>query len=205
MVKLTRKAQQRFVLQRLKQAVKQLESCPEFALLIPEVRTNIVFALPDAQTPEEVAGVDGRITVVRNMPKAAGPIRFGASDHLARLVLELRRFDPAIRSALNFRWNEQIYSFVRKLAGQKKKSIGSIDRSKEPAEIIGRDKMSVPWKVKELISSTGGKVPNIAYETRGWGKEPLFLLIGKDPLSLAKQVIEIARGYGRRIKRQANR
>lgn len=185
------------VLVRLGAAVDKLISCSEFAPLIPEVRSNIVFALPDAQTPDDVAAVDGRITVVADRPKAAGPVRFGASDHLARLVLELRKFNPRIRSAVNFRYNEKIMDFVSRWAVERKKSLGVIDRSKEPLELIGRDKMSVHWKVQELISSAGGKVPEIIYETRGWGKEPLFILVGEDPVPLVESLIEIARGYAR--------
>lgn len=185
------------VLARLSAAVDKLATCPEFVGLIPEVRTNIVFALLDAQTPNDVAAVDGRITVVAGKPKAAGSVRFGASDHLARLVLELRKFNPVTRSAVNFRWNEKIMDFVSQWAVERKSSLGVIDRSKEPPELIGRDKMSVPWKVQELISSTGGKVPEIIYETRGWGKEPLFILVGEDPITLVESLIEIARGYAR--------
>lgn len=183
------------ILLRLSAAVDKLLSCSEFAALIPEVRTNIVFALPDAQTPNDVAAVDGRITVVAGRPKAAGPVWFGASDHLARLVLELRRFNPAIRSAVNFRWNEKIMDFVSTWVVARKKFLGVIDRSKEPLELIGQDRMSVHWKVQELICSTGGKVPEIIYETRGWGKEPLFILVGEDPVPLVESLIEIAQGY----------
>jgi hydroxymethylpyrimidine/phosphomethylpyrimidine kinase len=182
-------------LDRLSQAVKILETCPELVILIPEVRTNIVFALPAAQTPDDVAGVDGRITVVNNRPRAAGEVRFGASDHLARLVIELRRFEMAVRAAVNFRWNEGIHQFVSEWARVRGKMMGVIDRIREPEEIIGRDKMSIPWKVKELLASTGGKVPEIAYETKGWGKEPLFILIGQEPVALAQQLVEIAKGY----------
>ncbi|MGQ9708298.1 MAG: thiamine-phosphate synthase family protein [bacterium] len=187
--------ERRSTLERLTHAVKMVEGCPELVPLIPEVRTNIVFALPNAQTPDDVAAVDGRITVVNNQPKASGPVRFGASDHLARLVIELRRFDPGMRAALNFRYNERICQFVSEWTRVNGKRMGVIDRAKEPEELIGKDKMSIPWKVKELLSSTGGRVPEIAYETKGWGKEPLFILIGKEPVVLAQQLVEIARGY----------
>ncbi len=180
---------------RLSAAVALLESCPEFARLIPEVRTNIVFAPVDARTPSDIAAVDGRITVVGGKPKASGPVQFGASDHLARLVLELRRFQPAIRTALNFRWNEQILSFVATWAAQQGKRLGVIDRTKEPDTVIGKDRMSIPWKVKELLASTGGTVPELFYETRGWGKEPLFIIVGTDPVVIVKEVTALARAY----------
>lgn len=183
------------VVERLGAAVALLEFCPEFALLIPEVRTNIVFCPADARTPADVLAVDGRITVVNGKPKASGPLRFGASDHLARLVLELRQHQPAIRTALNFRWNEQILSFVSSWAERHGKRLGVIDRSKEPATVIGQDRMSIPWKVKELLAGTGGTVPEIFYETRGWGKEPLFVIVGTDPVEIVQEVTALAREY----------
>ncbi len=185
------------VIEQLQDAVNMIENCPEIAPLVPEVRINIVYALPDAKTTADVAAVDGRITVVAGKPKAAGPVRFGASDHLARFILELRQFQPLFHSALNFRWNERIYETVIRWAEKESKTIGVIDRTREPPEIVGKDRMSIPWKVKELLTTTGGTVPEIAYETRGWGKEPLFILIGEEPRPLALRLIEIARLYAK--------
>lgn len=183
------------ILNWLSSAVAHLESCPEFVLLIPEVRTNIVFCTEDAQTPNDVAAVDGRITIVGGKPKASGPVRFGASDHLARLIINLRQYQSAVRTALNFRCNESILNYVSSWAEHHNQRIGVIDRRKEPDEVIGRDRMSIPWKVKELLASTGGVVPEIFYETRGWGKEPLFILIGVDPVEIVQEVTALARGY----------
>ena len=39
------------VLGNLVHAVEMLENCPEFAALVPEVRVNLVYALPEAKTP----------------------------------------------------------------------------------------------------------------------------------------------------------
>ena len=106
-----------------------LEACPEFARLVPEVRTNIAFALPDAAGPEDVAAVDGRITVVAGMPKAAGPIEFGSSDHLARRVIELRKYDNSLRAAVNFRWNERLMEFMYGWCANQQVQMGAVDRT----------------------------------------------------------------------------
>ena len=73
---------------KLAEAVAMLEGCREFSALVPEVRVNIVYAPEGAEHPDQVLGVDGRITVVAGKPKASGPIRAGVSDHMARLVVE---------------------------------------------------------------------------------------------------------------------
>ncbi len=185
------------IIGRLREALTLLENCPEFVPLVPEVRTNIAFALPDALSPADVAAVDGRITVVRGKPRACGEVEFGASDHLARLLIQLRPFAPEIRAAINFRWNEKILAVVQRWAQSRGAKIGVIDRSREPEQLIGKERGSMPWKVQELIASAGGEVPEIFYETRGWGKEPLFVLVGADPVTVAKNVIDIARSYAR--------
>jgi predicted fused transcriptional regulator/phosphomethylpyrimidine kinase len=56
-------------------AIRKLEGCREFTLLIPEVRVNLVYALPKAQTPQEVAGIEGRLTAVHGFPRSSGTTR----------------------------------------------------------------------------------------------------------------------------------
>ena len=77
------------VLGNLVKALELIEGSSSFARLIPEIRTNLVYALPDAEEPSQVAGIKGRITVIDGRAKASGPPGFGASSHLARLVVTL--------------------------------------------------------------------------------------------------------------------
>jgi hydroxymethylpyrimidine/phosphomethylpyrimidine kinase len=177
----------------LADAVAMLEGCREFSALVPEVRVNIVYAPEGAEDSSQVLGVDGRITVVAGMPKASGPVRPGVSDHMARLVVETRRYDPTIRAGLDFRWNEAIFQYVQGFCAARGLVLGCIDRTVEPRELIGKDKGSIPWKVKHLVEACG-KVPSVFYESRGWGKEPLFFLVGSDPAGVAIRAIEIAKG-----------
>jgi thiamine-phosphate diphosphorylase len=179
---------------RLAEAVGLLEGCREFSALVPEVRVNVVYAPEGTEGPDQVLGVDGRITVVAGMPKASGPLRAGVSDHMARLVVETRRYDKAIRAGLDFRWNEAIFEYVQDYCGARGLAFGCIDRTVEPKELIGKDKGSIPWKVKHLVGACG-KVPPVFYESRGWGKEPLFFLVGPDPAGVATRAVEIAKGF----------
>jgi predicted fused transcriptional regulator/phosphomethylpyrimidine kinase len=178
---------------RLAEAVALLEDCREFSRLVHEVRVNIVYMPEGARLADEILGVDGRITVVAGMPKASGPIRAGASDHMARLVMEARRYDSSVRAGLNFRWTEPISKYVHEYCATRGLAFGSIDRSVEPKELIGKDKCSISWKVEHLVE-TSGMVPPVFYESRGWGKEPLFFLVGADPAEVVTRAIEIAKG-----------
>jgi hydroxymethylpyrimidine/phosphomethylpyrimidine kinase len=180
------------VLGNLISAVEMLQSCPEFSYLIPEVRVNLVYALPGAKTPEEVAAIDGRITVVRGLPHAAGLPRWGASDHMARLLIEVRKYDPAINAGINFKCNAAVIKVVQEYCSERDILFGGIDRSKEPAAVAERDGASMPWKVKQLFAHYGS-IPKLFYEGEGWGKEPLFVALGKDAVEVASIAIEIAR------------
>jgi len=85
-------------------ALHILEDCAEFSALIPEVRTNLAYALPDAQTPQEVAAFPGRITIVRGYPHVVAAPNWGASDHLARRIIESRKFDKSVNAIINFKF-----------------------------------------------------------------------------------------------------
>lgn len=184
------------ILGALVKAVQILEQSKEFALLIPEVRVNIVYALSNAASSGDIAGVDGRITVVNSFPKAAGLPRFGASDHMARAILEIRKYRPEIRAGINFRYNEQLKKVIIEYAKLNNLSVGGIDRAFEPEKERMSIVKSMPWKIKYLKEVYGG-IPDIFYETAGWGKEPLSVIIGADPVKIAFISVEIAREYAK--------
>ena len=182
------------VLGNLVRAVEKLQNCAEFSMLMPEVRVNLVYALPEAKTPDEVAAIDGRITVVGGLPYAPGPPRWGASDHMARLVIEVRKYDQTVNAGINFKCDATIIEVVKKYCAEKGLLFGWIDRTKEPAEVTEKDRSSMPWKIKYLETNYGG-IPKKFYEGDGWGKEPLFVALGNDAVEVAGIAIEVARRY----------
>ena len=175
-------------------AVNDLQKCQDFSRLMPEVRVNIVYALPGAKNSSEVAAVDGRITVVNGLPHASGLPGWGVSDHMARLVVEARKYNGNVNAGINFKCDERIISVVKEYAGKKGLRYGWIDRTKEPDSAATVDGQSIPWKVEYLVSHYG-TVPDLFYEGDGWGKEPLFFALGIDPAFIVKIVSEIAREY----------
>jgi len=176
-------------------AVEGIEECEEFADLIPEVRTNLVYARAVAGTRDDVLAVDGRITVVDGRPRAAGWVKFGASSHMARLILELRRVDPSVRAGIDFAWTPRLWRWLEGYCRERGWVVSVIDRHGEPEEIREVEGASMPWKVAEAVRAAGGKVPKIFYETGAIGKEPVTVLVGRDPLEVADQACEIAREY----------
>lgn len=191
---LTRLEEKDLVLGNLVTALALLQNSRDFSLLMPEVRVNLVYALPQAKTVKDVAGIDGRITVVNCFPRAVGLPTWGGSDHMARLILEARHFDPAIRAGINFKSEPAIIRVVKEFCQEKGFPFGLIDRREEPRSAARRERGSMPWKIRYLVRTYGG-VPKLFYENEGWGKEPLFVALGKDAVEVAKIALAIAQRY----------
>jgi thiamine-phosphate diphosphorylase len=176
-------------------ALNRIECCREFASIIPEVRTNLVYARPNPGSREDVLAIDGRITVVKGMPHASGLPRFGASSHMARLMVELSKTEPSFRAGIDFANDQKLAKWLEEYCREKGWVFSVIDRRKEPEEIKEAEGASMPWKVGEAIAAAGGRAPKIFYETGAVGKEPVTVLVGKDPIEVAEQACEIARSY----------
>jgi thiamine-phosphate diphosphorylase len=172
-------------------AVEKLQRCRDFSGLMPEVRVNVVYALPGAKTSAEVAAIDGRITVVNGYPLASGLPKWGGSDHMARLIIETRKYNPEVNAGINFKCDDNIIKVVKKYARENELVFGWIDRAGEPGEVSKTDGSSMPWKIKHLVERNG-RVPDIFYEGDGWGKEPLFVALGSDAVCVVRTAIEIA-------------
>jgi hydroxymethylpyrimidine/phosphomethylpyrimidine kinase len=181
-------------------ALEEMEACRELAALIPEVRTNMVFAPPLVKTPDEVLAIDGRITIINGMPRAAGRIRFGVSGHMARLIIGLMKTDPSIRVAIDFAnppgFTEWLSLYCRKNGW----TLSTINRQNEPQELTAKEGSSMSWKAKESIRVAGGSVPKIICDAGGMGKEPVCVIVGNEPIGLTRDLCGIARAYALRGK-----
>ncbi len=190
--------QDEVILGNLAHAVNMLQESAEFALLMPEVRVNLAYALPDARTAKDVAAIDGRITVVRGFPYASGLPAWGGSDHMARLIIEVRKYDPGINAGINFKHDADVIEVMQGYCSEKGLIFGWIDRTNEPAEVAEKDRSSMPWKIKQLVASSGG-VPKLFYEGDGWGKEPLSVALGDTAVEVASIAIDIAQRYKQKM------
>jgi len=179
------------VYERMVEAIRIIEENQEITKLIPEVGMNIAMALPEAESESEVMGVPGRIVNVKGKPRASAPPIFGGSKHLARYITSIIKLDPNRRAAVNIRYNERVLEILR----GKGMLISFYDRSKEPMEVKRVEGATIPWGVKEAVKRVGG-VPDVIYHRGDWGKEPMIVILGQDPVELAELLVEIARGLG---------
>jgi len=88
-------------LAQLELAARSLMALPGFEQLIPEVGANIAFAKPRPEKPEDVAAIDGRLIKTRRGVRVCGKPTFGASRHLARVLIEASRINPNMRAAIS--------------------------------------------------------------------------------------------------------
>lgn len=183
---------------RLCRALERLIKCDQFAKLIPEVRTNLVYAKVNANTPDDVLAVEGRITVVEGRPHPSGRPRFGASSHLARLILEVMKTKPEhnfgikYRSCINFAFNDDIEEFLLRYVEEMGFRSVVVDRANEPDEVKTEEGASMGWKVQEAVRLAGGDIPKLIGDRGGMGKEPVFVLLGEHPLEVVNEVCEMA-------------
>jgi hydroxymethylpyrimidine kinase/phosphomethylpyrimidine kinase len=150
--------------------------------LLPEVGSNMGYAIPGAMEASEVAAFAGRIVRVGEGAKTIGCAEFGASKHVARIVLAASAFDPSGRSALNIKYSEQAVRACRR-AGL---TVSSFDRAKEP-----KGASSMTWGVSHAIEARGG-VPDVIFDRGGHGKEPMIRLLGRDPGDVLAKLRKVA-------------
>jgi hydroxymethylpyrimidine/phosphomethylpyrimidine kinase len=173
------------VLESLKKGLKRLQDLP-VGPLIPEVQTNFGYALPYAETAEDVAAFPGRIIRFYNkIMTVAGPA-FGASQHIAAIILTVMRYHPGDRSAINIRFSEELIVKCKRLGWK----VCSFDRSDEPKEVKAQEGSTLEWGVSHVLS-TEEKVPDIIFDRGDVGKEPMIRILGQNPKDVVKKIIAL--------------
>ncbi|AEF96372.1 thiamine-phosphate synthase family protein [Methanotorris igneus] len=155
--------------------------------LIPEVGSNIAESLLLPNSFKDVAALTGRI--IKNKLGGfyiVGDIEFGASEHIAKIILAAKNYDPQIRACMNIRYDEDLIDVL-----SEKFSISSFDRKLEPPNVS-----TMEWGTKYACEKFGG-VPDIIYDKGGDGKEPMIRVLGVDAIDVVKKVAEIQRIYDR--------
>lgn len=167
-------------------AVRIIEASDCFADLIPEVGCNIASAVPDAVSTGDVCAVEGRLVRRGNLAKAVGCPAFGASSHMARVVLAAMHYDSSMQAAMNIRYSEEILSVIKGMG----LSAASFDRKYEPA-----GESTMEWGTTyaiETFRNTHGSLPDIIYDLGSRGKEPMIRLLAHRAVDAANRVIAIA-------------
>lgn len=178
------------VLRALETALEKLLQEP-FGALIPEVRANLGYALPGAERYEEIAAVPGRISQVGDKVIACRGPAFGASRHIARVIMAAMTHDPDMRSAMNIRYSPEILDAGRS-AGLR---VASFDRREEPREVKEREGSTLEWGTRSALQGAG-EFPDLIYDEGEVGKEPMIRVLGRSPMDVVDKVSRIAKACG---------
>jgi len=176
------------VIEALHEAVAALQGETRIGGIIPEVSSNLGYAIPFAHAKGDIAAFPGRIVRLRDTIATIDAPAFGASQHIASIILTVMRHDPSFRSAMNIRYSPAIL----KACEEKGFSILGFDRRKEPQEARAEEGHSLAWGVEDVLRRAGA-VPDVIYDEGGWGKEPMIRILGRDPGEVVRKVIEIKR------------
>lgn len=180
MGELRRTAERYTVLSDVRRAVEILTSHEEFACLIPEVGTNIGMAIEFARGEEDVAAVCGRIVKARGVARACGDVEFGASGHVARMIVAAMNIYPELRAAMNIRCSKPILDACMDMG----LTMGSFSRRDEPEGVS-----TMEWGITSVLSQMRA---DVVYDGGDVGKEPMVRLFGKSATEVANRALRIA-------------
>lgn len=165
------------VLASLRKAARLLEREVAVVGLLPHVGSNVAMALPGARSRTEVAAFPGRITEIRGAARAPGEPEFGASRHVAEVVLAAHRVRPAVRAAMNIAWRPDVLAAARGLGWRGERF---------DAKYEGRSD-----RIHGLLKRRR-QMPDLLYHEGAHGVEPVGYVLGRDAEEVARRVVEVA-------------
>ena len=174
-------------LEKLKRALQRLKE-GKSGLIIPEVCSNLGYALPCARGIEEVAAVPGRIIRIGEDVATLCEPAFGASSHIARVILTVLRYNSEYRAAMNIRFSEEMIKICQALGYD----VACFSRSGEPPDVKEREGSSLEWGTKTVLVGRE-KVPDIIFDRGDVGKEPMIRVLGKEPHDVVGKVLDIVK------------
>ncbi|HMB46375.1 MAG TPA: bifunctional hydroxymethylpyrimidine kinase/phosphomethylpyrimidine kinase [Candidatus Methanoperedens sp.] len=170
------------VIRNIEEAFDLIKKCKEFSNLIPEVGCNIAMGIPDASSITDIAAVSGRIVRLKNEPHAVGCVAFGASSHIARIVLTAMHYNDQMRAAMNIRYSDEALAACEDIGF----CIASFRREDEPEGVS-----TMEWGISDAVMREG-KVPDVIYDKGGIGKEAMIRLLGRKAIEVAGYATKIA-------------
>jgi hydroxymethylpyrimidine/phosphomethylpyrimidine kinase len=158
--------------------------------LIPEVQSNLGYALPFAETHQDVAAFPGRLVRVDEGVVSVRNPAFGASRHIGTIILTAMRHDPEFRSAMNIRFSEELIEKCEAFGWK----VDSFDRREEPDHIKQQEGSSLEWGTEQVLSR-GTLVPDIIFDRGDVGKESMIRVLGRNPDDVVDKVLSLLSVY----------
>jgi XRE family transcriptional regulator, thiamine biosynthesis regulator len=197
----------------LESALRSIEGSSLFVHVMPEISVNIAYAPEGARSVEEVVAIPGRIVRVRGRARAFLRPEFGASTHLAAILLEVIRHEsvddarvPA-RAAINLRYDQKMERVLRELDVRRTTIGGDYPPAGGPRGATTNDKVLAALRAllsKGRGGGGGGRGSEEVGTERGFeavvdvggeGVEPSLYLFAGEAIAVVRRALDIARAY----------
>ena len=180
-----REAARYYVLKALEEAAARLQT-EDISSLIPEVMTNLGYAAPYAEGFSDVAAFPGRILKIPQGVLIPAPPAFGASRHIASIILTAMKTHPDLRAAMNIKYFENIDEIAPLLNLR----LAYFDRSQEPPAVKNREGGSLAWGVASVLKP-GEPPPDLIADKGEKGKEAMIRILGENPMQVAEKALAL--------------
>jgi hydroxymethylpyrimidine kinase/phosphomethylpyrimidine kinase len=177
------------VLEALKAAAARLQA-EDLSPLIPEVMTNLGYAVPYPEGPQDVAAFPGRLVKSPAGVLIPAAPAFGASRHIAAVILTAMATHPERRSAMNIRYMEGLED----LAPWLNLRLAAFDRANEPDEVKIKEGGTLAWGVASVLQA-GNPAPDLIMDKGDWGKEAMVRILGPNPMAVAEKALAIKNAW----------
>ncbi|QDX39810.1 thiamine-phosphate synthase family protein [Salarchaeum sp. JOR-1] len=157
----------------VRRGVRTLEHASGFATLVPNVGSNLVECLSNAQSVEDVAGVPGRVFDVMGRVEVPGEPAFGVSEHVASVLLAARANGSDASAALNVRYDPAL--------------VAALEKTGRVTAEFDADYDDVSVAVADAFADRPDAT--VLYQSGGFGIEPVLYLLGES----APAVADVAR------------
>ena len=165
------------VLASLRRGLRILGNTRGVADLVPNVGSNLVECTPEPRGIDDVAGVPGRLFDVKGRLAVPGDPEFGASEHVATVLLAARDAGSEARAALNVRYDPAI------VEGLESRGLDAVSFDAEYDDVGAA--------VREAVESAPDAA--VLYQTGAFGIEPIVYVLAPTAEAAAEHVRALCR------------
>ena len=161
------------LIQQLNTNIIALTRTRHFARLVPEVGGNFVACLSGATQLSQVAGLTGRIILVRGKPQPIGEVELGWAPFMGQVLLKAHKLNNNIHAAVSLRHSSEIVEAARRA---KLQVVGFR---------LGKLKPIPDCMTLEGLTKFGF-VPEVLFDWGAHGVEPLVVVFGSTPKAVTQ-------------------
>jgi hydroxymethylpyrimidine/phosphomethylpyrimidine kinase len=182
---ITREMARTQIIEELDKALERLKRL-NIGHLIPEVQSNLAYAIPFAESVEDVASFPGRIIRMIHTVATMTGAKFGASRQIHHLVLAAMDYDSERRAAMNIAFSDVLVRRIRSLGY----TVAEFDRNRTPPDLQEEEGSTLAWGVQDVMEELG-RVPDAIFDRGAVGKIAMIRLFGKDPGSIVDLIAKL--------------